>query len=318
MCSEQTYPIADFNNVKKRVSELKHRSDDIKSRLAIPLKNLWNPERILRAVPKDVDLSNLRQNFPQFKEVIDFYENSIISLARLNLSFEVPPILLQGDPGLGKTYFASELAKCLNLSFFEISLATTSATFALCGLNVQWSEGTTGFIANTLAESTLANPIVLIDEIDKSSPDSKYNPMNVLYSLLESHSAKRFRDEALEIELDASKIIWIATGNYIDNIPAPIQSRMRIFNIKQPNSACMHSVIESIYQHTIQNKAYGKLLDKSLNEIVIDHLRSLSPRTIKLAIEEGAFKAIRNQRGTIFASDLPKFEKETKYHVGFI
>ncbi len=318
MSTEQIYAIADFNNVKKRVDDLKHRSDDIKSRLAISLKNLWNPERILRAVSKDVDLSNLRQNFPQFEEVIDFYENSIISLDRLKLPFEVPPILLQGEPGLGKTYFASELAKCLNLSFYEISLATTSASFALSGGNVQWSEGSTGFIANTLAESTLANPIILIDEIDKSSQDSKYNPMNVLYSLLESHSAKRFRDEALEIELDASKIVWIATGNYIHNIPAPIQSRMRIFNIRQPNLACMHSVIKSIYQHTIHNKGYGKFLDESLNENVIDQLRSQSPRTIKLAIEEGAFKAIRNQRGTIHVSDLPKFEKEVTYHVGFI
>ena len=318
MCNEQTYPIADFNNVKKRVDELKHRSDDVKSRLALPLKRLWNTERILRSVSKDVDLKGLRQNFPQFEEVIDFYENSIISLDRLNLPFEIPPILLQGDPGLGKTYFASELAKCLNLLFFEISLATTSASFALSGGNVQWSEGTTGFIANTLTESTLANPIILIDEIDKSSHDSKYNPMNVLYSLLESHSAKRFRDEALELELDASKIIWIATGNYMYNIPEPIQSRMRTFNIKQPHSDCMPSVIRSIYQHIIQNKAYGKLLDESLNEIVIDHLSMLSPRTIKLAIEESAFRAIRNQRGTIYASDLPKFKKEATYHVGFI
>lgn len=317
MFNDSTYSIADFNNIKKRVEELKHRSDDVKSRLALTLKNLWNPERTLRAVSKDVDFSGLRQSFPQFEEVIEFYENSIFSMARLNLPFEVPPILLQGDPGLGKTYFASELAKCIKLPFFEISLATTSSSFGLSGGNLQWSEGSTGFIANTLANTDVANPIILIDEIDKASSDSKYNPMNVFYSLLESHSAKRFRDEALEVELDASKVVWIATGNYLQHIPAPIQSRMRVFNIKQPISNAMPNVIKSIYSHILENKAYGKLLDESLDERVIENLSTQSPRAIKLAIEEGAFKAIRYQRSTIYSSDLPNFKKE-KNRVGFI
>lgn len=318
MSKELTYCIADFNNVKKRVEELKHRSDDVKSRLALPLKNLWNPERILRAVSENVDFSGLRQSFPQFEEVIEFYENSIISLARLNLPFEVPPILLQGDPGLGKTYFASELAKCINLPFFEISLATTSSSFGLSGGNLQWAEGSTGFIANTLANTDVANPMILIDEIDKASSGSRYAPMNVFYSLLETHSAKRFRDEALEVELDASKVIWVATGNYIQHIPAAIQSRMRVFNIKQPSRIAMQPVVKSIYTHILNNKAYGKLLDKSLDEVVIDYLVTQSPRTVKLAIEEGAFKAIRNQRSAILATDLPIFEKEEQYRVGFI
>ena len=306
MCSDSTYLVADFNSIQKRVDELKHRSDDVKSRLALPLKSLWNPERKLRAVSESVDFRGLRQSFPQFEEVIEYYENSILSLARMNLSFEVPPILLQGDPGLGKTYFASEFAKCINLPFFEISLATTSSSFGLSGGNIQWAEGSTGFIANTLAKS------------DKVSREARYNPLNVFYSLLETHSAKRFRDEALEVELDASKIVWIATGNYIQLIPEPIQSRMRIFNIKQPSLDHMPSVIKSIYNHLVQNKVYGKLLDHFLNENVIDYLVFESPRTIKLAIEESAFKAIRHQRSTIYPSDLPVFKKEGKYHVGFI
>ena len=317
MCSEQNYPIADFNNVKKRVDELKNRSDDIKSRIAVPLKNLWDPERTLRSVSKDVELNLLRQNFPHFKEVIDFYENSIITLNRLGLPFEAQPILLQGDPGLGKTYFASEFAKCINIPFYEISLATTSSSFGLSGGNLQWSEGSTGFIANTLANGEVANPIILIDEIDKAPLDTKFNPMNVFYSLLESHSAKRFIDEALEFELDASKIIWIATGNYANQIPAPIQSRMRIFEITQPSPELMPIVIINIYNHVVQNKSYGKFLDNSLNATVIDFLAKQSPRTVKLAIEEAAFKAIRNQRGSIITSDLPSFGKE-KHRVGFI
>lgn len=317
MSNDLMYSIADLNSVKKRVNDLKNRSDDIKCRLALTLKKLWNTERAIRSVSADVDFKSLHQRFPQFKEVIDFYENTIITMARLNLPFEIPPVLLQGDPGLGKTYFASELANAINLPFFEISMATATSSFALSGGNVQWSEGTTGFISETLAESSVANPIILIDEIDKASYGAKYSPLNVFYGLLEPHSAKRFRDEALEIELDASKIIWIATGNYIQNIPAPIQSRMRMFEIMQPDKLSMVSVVESVYSHVILNKSYGQLLDESLSGSVIDCLATQSPRVVRLAIEEAAFKAIRNQRNTINVADLPVFRKE-RNRVGFI
>jgi ATP-dependent Lon protease len=318
MSKDPIYSIADFNSVRNRVEDLKYRSEDVKSRLAITLKKLWNTERSLRTVPEDLNLITLSARFPQFDEVIDFYENTIISLARLNLPFEIPPILLQGDPGLGKTFFASELAKLINLPFFEISLATATSSFALSGSTIQWSEGTTGFISETLASSAVANPMILIDEVDKASADAKYNPLNVFYGLLEPHSARRFRDEALEIELDASKIIWIATGNYIRKIPAPIQSRMRVFHIKQPEPEKMFSVITSIYDHVIRTKVYGKLLDTELDEAVIIQLANQSPRAVRLAIEEGAFKAIRNQRSAIIASDLPMLLKKENYRVGFI
>lgn len=317
MCKSFSYSIANPDDVKNRINQLKYRSDDIKSRLAPALKKLWDPERTLMGVSEDIDFGSLRQSFPQFEEVIDFYENSVIALARLNLPFEISPILLQGDPGLGKTYFASRLAMALNLPFYEISLAATSSFFGLSGGNLQWAEGTTGFIANTLANSEVANPMILIDELDKASVNATYNPMNVFYSLLESHSAKRFKDEALEFELDASKIIWIATGNYKRHIPAPIQSRMRVFEITQPSPEKMPLVIESIYHYIIQNKSYGNLLDKSLDGSVFELLVDQSPRAVKLAIEAGAFKAIRHHRGSICTTDLPTFAKE-KNRVGFI
>ena len=84
---------------------------------------------------------------------------------------------------------------------------------------------------------------------------------------------------------------------------------------RSPNA--MSSVIESIYRYIIQNKSYGKLLDESLDDSIFDILGKQSPRAIKLAIEEAAFKAIRHQRTSISISDLPYLGKEKK-HVGFI
>lgn len=317
MCKNFKHPIADANSVKKRVDQLTHRSSDIKSKLSFVLKKLWNPERHLNVVSSNIDFNHLRLNFPQFEEVIDFYQSTIIGLSKMEVPFEITPVLLQGEPGLGKTYFASELAKLIGLPFYEISLATATASFALSGGSIQWAEGSPGFICHTLAESEVANPIILIDEIDKASSESNFNPLKVFYGLLESHSAKRFRDEALEIELDASKIVWIATANYLHNIPEPIQSRMRIFQITQPEPLQMATVVKNIYTHLVESKPYGKLLNSSLDEPVIHNLATKSPRQIKLSLESAAFQAIRFERTAISVYDLPQVKKES-YHVGFI
>ncbi|MGB7816655.1 MAG: AAA family ATPase [Methylotenera sp.] len=311
------FHIAQHEQVSKRVAELSRRSDDIKSRLACTLKKLWLSERELAIVTNLEVFNDLKSKFPNFIEVIELYEANAIGLSKMGLPFEAPPILLQGEPGLGKTLFASELARLVELPFFEISMATMTASFALSGGSLQWGEGTVGFIANSIADSTVGNPFFLIDEVDKSGHENRYNPLNPFYSLLETHSAKRFRDEALDIDIDASRVIWMATANYIQNVPQPILSRMRTIEIKRPNAEQMINVVVSIYSNFRQSKAYGQLLDPNINEDTMDILRTKSPREAKLSIDEGCLKAIRAGRSTLLPQDLPATKKEI-YHVGFI
>ena len=317
MFSQPTFFIADALHVKQRVDELKHRSSDIKGRLGPILKKLWDPERELHTVSTNIDFKSLVTNFPHFKEVIEYYENVVFINSKLKLPFEITPILLVGDPGLGKTYFANELAKALGLAFYEISLATTTSAFVLSGGDIQWAEGSPGFISETLAKSLIANPMILIDELDKSNSESKYKAMNVFYGLLELHTAKRFRDEALSIELDASKIIWIATANELQPVPEPIKSRLKIFHIHQPDKSAMATVVKRIYEQLISNKGFKQLLSDELQTSVLDALSALSPREVRLILEEAAFKAIRNDHYMIELSDLPVLRLE-KNHVGFI
>ncbi len=314
---ESTIFIADAQHVKHRVDQLKYRSEDIKGRLGPILRKLWNPERELHFASPNIDFKSLAINFPHFKEVIDYYENVVIILSKLKLPFEITPILLVGDPGLGKTYFASELAKVLGLAFHEISLATTTSIFALSGGDIQWAEGSPGFICETLAKSKIANPMIMIDELDKSSGESKYNAMNVFYGLLETHTAKRFRDEALSFELDASKIVWIATANELHRVPEPIKSRLKIFHIRQPEKAHMAIVVKSIYEKLIENKGFKELLSTEMNDSVLNLLSTMSPREVKLILEEATFKAIRNDHDKIEVSDLTLLRLE-RSHVGFI
>ena len=313
----EPFHIAQHGQVIKRVHELSKRSDDVKCRVASALKKLWVSERELAVVTNLEVFNDLKLRFPNFIVAIELYESNAIGLAKMGLPFEAPPLLLSGEPGLGKTLFASELARLVGLPFFEISMATMTASFALSGGSLQWGEGTVGFIANSLADSKFGNPFFLLDEIDKHGYDSRYNPMNPFYSLLEAHSARRFRDEALEIDLDASRVIWIATANYLGNVPQPILSRMRVIDIKRPDSKQMKNVVTSIYNSFRNSKAYGQLLDPDIHLDAMDLLITKSPREAKLAIDEGCLKAICSGRSILLPQDFPASKKEN-YRVGFI
>lgn len=315
--SQHQIDIVDHNQLVKRVEVLRRRSDDVKARMAPTLKKLWHGERELASV-KNLDcFTELRSRFSSFSTLIDIFETSGAGLRKLNLPFESVPILLQGPPGLGKTYVVSELAKAMEFPFFEISMATISASFVLAGGSLQWGEGSIGFIANTIAESPQANPIILIDEIDKLNGSQHYSPANVLYSLLEPHTAKRFKDEALELELDVSHVIWIATANYPERIPEPILSRMQVISIEAPDKEQMRAVIECIYMKCLQEKPYGNLLECSLPCNVMDSLSDLTPREVRIALDQACLRAIRAGRADIQVIDLPSIGKESK-RVGFL
>lgn len=314
----EPFHIAQREQVNKRVQELSKRSEDVKCRVASTLKKLWVTERELAVVTNLEIFNDLKLKFPNFIEAIKLYEASAIGLSKMGLPFEAPPLLLAGEPGLGKTLFASELARLVGLPFFEISMATMTASFALSGGSLQWGEGTVGFIANSLADSKVGNPFFLLDEIDKHGHDSRYNPMNPFYSLLEGHSAQRFRDEALEIDLDASRVIWIATANNLGNVPEPILSRMRVIDIKRPDANQMKNVVVSIYNSFRNSKAYGQLLDANLHSDTMATLTTKSPREARLAIDEGCLKAIFAGRSTLLPEDFPANNKKEDYRVGFI
>lgn len=309
--------IVNHDQLAKRVKDLCRRSDDLKARVAPVLKQLWQGERELGYVENLDCFAGLQHRFPSFSSLIEIFEANAIALHKLGLPYESVPLLLEGAPGLGKTYFVSELAAALGLPFYEISMATISASFVLSGGSLQWGEGSIGFVAKTIASSPKANPIILIDEIDKLNGGGHYSPENVLYSLLEPHSAKRFRDEALELELNLSRVIWIATANYPERIPAPILSRMQVVTIQPPSKLQMQSVAECIYAKCLQDKPYGQLLSSMLKEDVLDALTDLTPRDVRIALDQACLRAIKANRSDIEVVDLPHVIKEAR-RVGFI
>lgn len=310
--------IVNPNKLRDKVESLKNRSDDIKSRMSQTLKALWFPERTLTEINTEINFDLINYAFPHFEDVTKFIKNRILISQKLKSHFQSPPILLIGEPGLGKTFYAKKIAKLLNIPTFEINMATLTASFELSGSSLQWGESTVGFIANSLATSKVANPIFVVDEIDKVSGSNRFNPLNVFYCLLEKHTARQYMDEALGIEMDASHIVWILTANEFADIKGPILSRMKVFNIKQPTKEKMYGIISCICESLIEENGFDLLISKEISKEITDHLSSLTPREIRRALEEAINKAIVEDRNTILIHDIPKQTELEINRVGFI
>ncbi len=150
---------------------------------------------------------------PNFRAVIDDLKKSLALAISGNEAVQFTPILLLGEPGLGKTHFARKLAHALGTGFEFVSLSSLTAGWVLSGASAQWHNSRPGKIAQTLIEGEYANPVVVLDEVDKSGGDHRYDPMGALYTLLERDTAQDFKDEYIDVEMDASHILWVATAN---------------------------------------------------------------------------------------------------------
>jgi len=168
---------------------------------------------------------------PNFGDVIDDIRKFVALAVAGREALQFTPILLVGEPGLGKTHFAKRLAGALGTGYEFVSMSSLTAGWVLTGASAQWHNARPGKVAQTLIEGDYANPVVVLDEIDKSGGDHRYDPMGALYALLERDTASHFKDEFIDVGIDASHILWVATANDLSAISEPIRSRFATFNI---------------------------------------------------------------------------------------
>lgn len=187
------------------------------------------------------------EQFPNFAEALRYLAEQV-ALARLRgeKSYRGAPILLLGPAGVGKSYFANAIARKFGTSVEILSLASQSCGFTLAGLDRGWGTAKPGLVFTSLLHGQTLSPVLMLDEIDKVSDDAKSNPLGSLYTLLET-SSNFFRDEYVEIAIDASHVIWMATANDVDKIPQPILSRFKVFNISLPTPEQTSQIAEAVY-----------------------------------------------------------------------
>lgn len=186
---------------------------------------IFSPVRWRRAID---DLYSL---YPHFRAVTSYVSKQVALSARSNRPLTIPPLHLWGMPGIGKSCYANALAKALGTPVRRHSMENAQTTALLLGSERHWSTATPGIVFEEVVLGQHANPVFLIEELDKAPRGATYDPTAPLHSLLEPMTAKTARDASLDIEFDASLAIYIATSNDPTRVPFGLRSRFREFEI---------------------------------------------------------------------------------------
>lgn len=281
---EPVIPLAGLQSIYS-VADVNRAAGDSTARTNEGLKGWYDRMRVLggsRYIIKPSThnaVDDLYDASPNFAAVIDDLKKSLALAISGNEAVQFMPILLLGEPGLGKTYFARKLSHALGTGFEFVSLCSLTAGWVLTGASAQWHNARPGKIAQALIEGDYANPVVVLDEVDKSGGDHRYDPMGALYTLLERDTAQDFKDEYIDVNMDASHILWVATANDDTVIPEPILNRMNVYAIDRPDAEGSRRIALSVYREILDQHHWPFPPEPS--EGLVERLATIPPRDMK-------------------------------------
>lgn len=276
-------------------------------------------ERRLATPPSTTAVEQLARDFPHFAEVIELLRRrSALAGVTPGREFELPPILLSGDPGVGKTAFVEALARAIDQPFQRVDIASTTAGFAIAGSHSSWKSARNGAVWSLLQSPSCAG-ILMLEEIDKS-PQSSFPVLGSMYALLEPVSARHFTDEFIGLPVDASHLMVVATCNCPDLLDGALRSRFHEFTIPMPGRADMAAIAKSVYRQLRRNRSWARAFDEELPGAVIEQLQEATPRELARALEDAHASAASAGRLHLIAADVAVHSgrKNAKPRVGFV
>lgn len=180
------------------------------------------------------DLDDVKNKLDETHSGLEEVKTRIIeylAVKQMTNSLRGPIICLVGPPGVGKTTLAFSIAKAMNRNFVKISVGGITDEAELIGHRRTYIGANPGRIISSLTKAKSSNPVFLIDEIDKMLRNYKGDPASVLLGILDPEQNKYFSDNYIELEYDLSKIMFIATANYLEDIPEALRDRLEIVNL---------------------------------------------------------------------------------------
>jgi ATP-dependent Lon protease len=262
------------------------------------------------------EIDALVEELPNFAEVLEDIRKHLALCIGTNDSLELPPMLLLGEPGIGKTHFARRIAQLLGTGFGFVPMSSLTAGWVLSGASSQWKNAKPGKVFDTFLNGDYANPVIVVDELDKASSDGQYDPLGALYELLESKTATRFIDEFVELPIDASGAVWLATANDAARIPEPLLDRLTVYEIEAPDAEGARAIALSIYQDIRNSHDWGRRFPEVPCDSALDRLASLGPREMRRALQTAFGTAKLDGRSELSADDIQD-GRAKKQRIGF-
>lgn len=206
-------------------------------------------------------------------------------------------LCLAGAPGVGKTSVAKSIAEATGRNYARISLGGMKDESELRGHRKTYVGAMPGRIVNALKSAKSSNPVILLDEIDKIGADYKGDPASALLEILDGEQNVAFRDNYLEVGLDLSKVLFIATANDISTIPSPLLDRLEVIELssytedEKLNIAKEHLIPKQLKNHSLDKKLL-KISDSALNDIIRYYTREGGVRKLEREIASLCRKCI--------------------------
>jgi ATP-dependent Lon protease len=307
--------VYDISSVEKALQELPPSANEALRSLYEKMVRLGGQRFTVKpsALP---EMERLFAELPNFAEVLADIRKHLALCIDSNDSIELPPMLLLGEPGIGKTHFARKVAELLGTGFGFVPMSSLTAGWVLSGASSQWKNAKPGKVFDTFVNGDYANPVIVVDELDKASGDGQYDPLGALYELLEVKTATRFVDEFAELPIDASGAVWLATANDPGRIPEPLLDRLTVYEIEAPDAAGSRAIATAIYREIRNSHDWGRQFPEVPSESALDKLASMPPREMRRTLQ-GAFGTAKLAGHSELGPDDIQDPRSKKPRIGF-
>ena len=274
-------------------------------------KSLDNAEKILER--DHYGLKKVKERMLEFLAVKNLTEKG-----------QSPIILLVGPPGTGKTSIAKSIAEALNRKYIRISLGGVRDEAEIRGHRRTYVGAMPGVIAKGLQHAKVRNPLILLDEIDKISSEYHGATASALLEVLDSEQNRFFRDHYIEVPLDLSEVLFIATANTTDTIPVPLLDRMEVVEVsgytenEKFHIAKEHLIGKQLKKNGLK-KGNLKINDTAIRAMITSYTRESGVRSLERRIGEICRKTARKvyskeeSRVTVGVRNLTDFLGNVKY-----
>ena len=254
-------------------------------------------------IPLDALRDRLDQEFPWFAEATHEVCRQLDARQQGALPvFMLRPLLLAGLPGIGKTSWFNRLAELCGIPSRVVMAAGSSDAAYLRGVARGWTSARPGAVLQLMACEQVANPLLLVDELDKASAESRNGRIwDALLQLLEPASSRNFLDECLQVPCDLSWVSWMATANELGRIPSPLLERFTIIHVRPPSHEHFETIVRGVVLQFARELAVDPRMLPSFDGPELAVLRKCNnpreiARTAKRILEESMTDARRRQR----------------------